>query len=103
MKPLTSNNPKGGFMIRSKIQKYEMLARAAEFAARNVSLFPKKTAAAELVKQLQAVVKTLSEAKASQAAARDQMRTSRNQRLAKLEELRSQVEAIHQTATALEI
>ena len=88
-------------MIRSKIQKYEMLGRVAVFAARNVSLFRKDTVAVELVKDIETVVEKLSESKASQAAARDQLRTGRNQRLAKQESLRSQVEAIHQTAEAL--
>ena len=88
-------------MIRPKIQKYEMVARVADFAARNVSLLPKKTAAVELTKDIQSAVEKLSEVKASQVAAKEQLRTSTNQRLAKHEALRSQVEAIHQTAEAL--
>lgn len=90
-------------MIRSKIQKYEMLIRVADFATKNASLFPKQTAGAELVKNLQSVAGKLTETKASQSAAKDQVRTSRNQRLAKLEDLRSQLEAIRQTAAALKI
>jgi uncharacterized phage infection (PIP) family protein YhgE len=90
-------------MIRSKIQKYEMLTRVTDYATKNSSLFPKKTAGAELVKNLQTVAGKLSETKASQSAAKDRVRTSRNQRLAKLEDLRSQLDAIHQTAAALKI
>ena len=63
-------------MKRSKIQKYEMIARVAEFGARNASLFPKKTAAVDLVKDLQATVEKMSAAKAAQSA--DQLRTSMN-------------------------
>jgi phage FluMu protein gp41 len=90
-------------MIRSKIQKYEMLTRVAEFATKNASLFPKQTAGAELVKELQSAARELSEIKASQSAAKEQMRTSGNRRLEKLDDLRSRLEAIHYTAEALEL
>jgi hypothetical protein len=90
-------------MIRSKIQKYEMLARVADFARENASLFPKQTAGDELVKDLHAVAGKLSETKASQIAARNQMRASRSQRLEKQKELSRQLRAIHQTAEALKI
>src|ERR1041385_1265553 len=90
-------------MIRSKIQKYEMLGQVAKFAVETLSLFPKETAAAEVVTDLQSVVEKLSVTKASQQAAKEQVRTSHDQRLATLEELRNRVEAIHRTAGALNI
>jgi hypothetical protein len=90
-------------MNQTKIQKYEMLTRVADFAARNVSLFSKKTAAVELTKDIQSAVARLSQSKAAQAAARDQLRAIRNQRLAKQAALRHQVDAIHDTADALKI
>jgi len=90
-------------MNQTKIQRYEMLTRVADFAARNVSLFPKKTAALELTKDIQSAVARLSQSKTTQTAARDQLRAIRSQRLAKLAALRSQVDAIHETAEALKI
>jgi hypothetical protein len=97
------SNPEGGFMIRSKIQKYEMLTRVADFAARNVSVFPKETAAAELAKDILSAVEKLAQCKASQAAAIEQLRVGTEQRLAKQEALRNQLDAIRQTAKALNI
>jgi hypothetical protein len=88
-------------MKRSKIQKYEMLARVAEFGAMNASLFPKKTAAVDLVKDLQAVVEKMSSARAAQSA--DQLRTSMLQKLEKHETLLRQLKTIYQTAAALNI
>jgi hypothetical protein len=88
-------------MYRSKVRKYEMLARVAEFGARNASLFPKKTAAVDLLKDLQTAVETMSEAKVEQSMAADQWRTSRHQRLEKRETLFRQLEAVKQTAAAL--
>jgi len=90
-------------MIRSKIQKCEMLSRVADFAARNVSLFPTETAAVELTKDIQTAVEKLAQCKASQVGAIEQLRVSTEQRLAKQEALRNQLEAIHQTAEALKI
>jgi hypothetical protein len=90
-------------MIQTKIQRYEMLTRVADFAARNVSLFPKKTAAVELTKDIQSAVARLSQSKVAQTTARDQLRTSRSQRMAKQAALRSQVVAIHETAGALKM
>jgi hypothetical protein len=90
-------------MDKPKIQKYEMLTRVADFAARNVGLFSKKTAAVELTKDIQSAVARLSQSKAAQAAARDQLRAIRSQRVAKQAALRRQVDAIHDTAEALKI
>src|SRR5437763_13558648 len=90
-------------MIRSKIRKYEMLAHVADFAGRNVSLFPKKTVAIELTNDIQAAVERLSETKAAQAAATNQLQTCRIQRQTGREALRGQVLAIHQIADALKM
>jgi len=88
-------------MKSSKIQKYEMIARVAEFGARNASLFPKKTAAVALVKDLQGAVEKMSAAKAAQSA--DQLRTCTRHKLEKHETLLRQLQTIYQTAAALNI
>lgn len=90
-------------MNRLKLQKYEMIARVAEFGARNASLFPKKTAAVKLVKDLQTTVEKMSEAKARQSAAADQLRIITSEKLEKHETLLRQLETIQQTAAALNI
>jgi hypothetical protein len=90
-------------MNRLKVRKYEMIARVADFGARNASLFPKKTAAVGLVKDLQTVVGKMSESRLSQSAATEELRTSTKEKLEKHETLVRQLEAIHQTAEALNV
>jgi len=90
-------------MNRLKIPKYEMIARVAEFAARNASLFPSKTAAVDLVKDLQAAVEKMAEAKAAQFAPTDRVRSGASQKKEKHETLLRQLDAIHRTAAALDI
>jgi hypothetical protein len=69
-------------MNRRTIETYKMLTRVEDFGNRNVSLFPKNSAAAEILKTLGSGVEKLSEASATHASAEAAMREARDARSA---------------------
>jgi len=69
-------------MNRRTIETYKMLTRVEDFGNRNVSLFPKNSAAAEILKTLGSGVERLSEASATHASAEAAMREAHEARSA---------------------
>src|SRR5262245_58795 len=59
---------------------YQMLTRVVDFLTRNVSLFPKSSAATEMLGKLESGVKTLSEAAAARKSAEAAMREAHTAR-----------------------
>ena len=90
-------------MKRQKIQKYQMLARVADFLAKHVGLFPKHTAAVGLLAALQSIVARLSGLAASQVTNNAAIRTGSNARAAARKALRTLLELFNQTAQTLRL
>jgi len=67
-------------MNKREIETYNMLTRVEDFGNRNVSLFPKNSAAAEILKTLGSGVEKLSEAAATHASAETAMREAHDAR-----------------------
>jgi hypothetical protein len=67
-------------MNKREIEIYSMLKRVSDFGNRNVSLFPKNSAAAEILKTLGSGVEKLSEASATHASAEAAMREAHDAR-----------------------
>src|SRR4051812_2880183 len=75
-------------MNRKNTQSYQMLARVTEFARANVGLFPKDSAAAEIIEALESGVSELSEKAGKRISAQTAMRVSGNARTAAKGKLR---------------
>ena len=67
-------------MNKREIEIYSMLKRVSDFGNRNVSMFPKNSAAAEILKTLGSGVEKLSEASATHASAEAAMREAHDLR-----------------------
>jgi hypothetical protein len=67
-------------MNKREIETYNMLTRVEDFGNRNVSLFPKNSAAAEILKTLGSGVEKLSEAAATHTSAETAMREAHDAR-----------------------
>jgi hypothetical protein len=67
-------------MKKREIEIYKMLTRVEDFGNRNVSMFPKNSAAAEILKTLGSGVEKLSEASATHASAEAAMREAHDAR-----------------------
>jgi len=87
----------------TKIKKYEMVTKMADFGARNVALFPKTTAAAGLIEALGAAVTRMSGQASLHFAGAEAIRISNNKKTATIEALKSQIESIVGTARVLKI
>jgi hypothetical protein len=90
-------------MNRKRIQEYRMLTRVVDFGAKHVGLFPKRTVAGDLLAQITAAVTKLPEYATWQVSGHESIRTSSRKRTAAREAVRTQVEAIGQTARALKM
>src|SRR6185295_18390134 len=75
-------------MERKNMQSYQMLTRVAEFANANVGLFPKDSAAAEIIEALESGLSELSEKASKRISAETAMRISGNTRVASRDKLR---------------
>src|SRR5438093_44797 len=74
-------------MNRKNMQNYQMLTRTLEFATNHVGLFPKNSAAAEILDTIKSGVSELSEKGSARVSAESAMRVSRNARTAAREKL----------------
>ncbi len=74
-------------MNRKNMQSYQMLTRTVEFAANHVGLFPKNSAAAEILATMKSGVSELSEKGSARVSAESAMRISGNARTAAREKL----------------
>ena len=74
-------------MNRKNMQNYQMLTRTVEFAANHVGLFPKNSAAAEILATMKSGVSELSEKGSARVSAESAMRISGNARTAAREKL----------------
>jgi len=88
-------------MNRQNMQSYQMLTQVAEFANTNVGLFPKTSAAAEIIEALESGVSELSEKASKQISAETAMRISCNARAAARSKLRGYITHANWIATAL--
>src|SRR5438874_3885300 len=79
---------KGDVMNRKNTTNYEKLARVVEFGKRTVSLFPKDSAAGEILEALDSNVRELSEKTAAHVVAERAMQVSLTARAAARENLR---------------
>ena len=78
-------------MNRKNMHSYQMLTRVAEFANTNVGLFPKNSAAAEIIEALESGVGELSEKASKRISAETAMRVSRNNRIGARDKLRGHI------------
>lgn len=78
-------------MNRESMKSYEMLTRMVGFATTNVGLFPKNSAAAEILKALESGVSELSAKAAAKVSAEIAMRTAANERKASREKLQGYI------------
>ena len=88
-------------MNRKNMQGYQMLTRVAEFANTNVGLFPKNSAAAEIIEALESGVSELSEKASKRISAETAMRISRTTRTASRSKLRGYITRASWIATAM--
>jgi hypothetical protein len=88
-------------MNRKDRQIYEVLTRVADFAARNVGLFPKDSAIAELVTSLESGWKTLSEQDAQRLAAGTAIRSRKSALAGAAGKLRSHMSKVTQLSQTL--
>src|SRR5438045_618933 len=88
-------------MDRPDLQNYQMLTRVVDFGTRNVGMFPKDSAAEEIIGALVSAVSILSEQASSQVNSEASMRTSRVARSAARETLKRKVGLTVQTGRAL--
>jgi hypothetical protein len=82
---------------------YEMLVRIVVFASTHPQYFPKGSAAAGILEEIEAAVQSLSTHQGSQTAGREDGRSSTNARTLARARLRSQLEAISFTAKGLQL
>ncbi len=90
-------------MKSNQIQNYQMFTRVVEFTANNASLFPKSTAAAELLDGLQSTVSELSKQAGAQAASEGALRECRTVREAARKALSRRLALSEQVARALDM
>lgn len=88
-------------MKRTDMQDYQMLTKVVDFAANNVGLFPKTSAAPEIVAALGSAVRQLSDQARSQVSSQAALRVSRNARAAARDALRRRLALSDQVARAL--
>ena len=88
-------------MKSTQIQNYQMLTRVVAFTADHVGLFPKTSAAGEILAGLQSTVGTLAKLAGAQVASEGAMRESRNVREAARESLVRRLELTEQVARAM--
>src|SRR6266705_2146900 len=81
------HSPKEVPMNRKNMQSYQMLTRTVEFATNHVGLFPKNSAAAEILDTMKSGVSELSGKGSTRVSAESAMRISGNARTAAREEL----------------
>src|SRR3989442_3177045 len=74
-------------MNRKNMENYQMLTRTVEFATHHVGLFPKNSAAAEILDTMKSGVSELSEKGSARVSAESAMRISGNARTAAREKL----------------
>jgi hypothetical protein len=92
---------KGDRMKSTQIQNYQMLARVVEFTASNVSLFPKTSAAAEILAGLKSTVNELSKQASAQVASEGGLRECQTVREAARESLTQRLTLTGQVAQAM--
>ena len=90
-------------MKSTQIQNYQMFTRVVEFMANNEGLFPKTTAAAELLDGLQSTVRELSKQASSQVASEGALRECRAAREAARQSLARRLALSEQVARALDM
>src|SRR3989442_1920430 len=78
-----------------------MLTRVVDFGAKRLGLFPERTVAGELLAQITAAVGKLPEYATWQVTGNESVRTSSRKRTAAREAVKTQMDAILQTARAL--
>src|SRR5262249_43527550 len=89
-------------MNRRNIETHQMLTRVAEFASDNIGLFPKNSAAGEIVGALQSGVGGLSQKGSARVSAETAMRASKKFRAASREKLLGYLRRADQIARALQ-
>jgi len=90
-------------MKRQESQTLQMLTNVADLGAKIVGVFPKTTAAAELVEALESGVKKLSDDAAVLASIKADLRSNASARAASRTKLRTCLSVAHQIARALNI
>ncbi len=90
-------------MNTQETKTFEMLTHVADFGAKNVSLFPKITSAAEIVKTLKSGVQKLSDGTTARVSAERAVRTSGSARARARAKLRTCLSRAYQIARALDI
>ena len=88
-------------MNRQNTQNYQMLTRVADFATNYVGLFPKTTAAPDILSALGAAVATLSDQASTRVSAEATIRTNCQTRIAARETLRTRLQRAEQTGRAV--
>jgi len=88
-------------MNRKDTETYEMLTAVAGFASNNVGLFPKTSAAAEILAALETGMRTLSQEASTIASAGNAIRIGRSARKAARENLKATLGHVSRIAVAL--
>jgi hypothetical protein len=88
-------------MIRKNMQDYQMLTKVADYFANIVGLFPKVSAASEILEELQSAVQQLSDQAQAQVSAESAMRVGRNARATARDALKRRLALSDQVARAL--
>jgi len=89
-------------MNRKNTNNYEMLMKVSDFGKQTVSLFPKSSAAAEVIKSLDSTVRILPEKVAARIAAENTMSASLATRIESRENLRRYLIQVSRLAASLE-
>jgi len=90
-------------MRSTQIQNYQMFIRVVEFMAGNASLFPKSTAAAEILKELQSTVADLSKQASAQVASDGELRECQVKREVARQTLARRLALYEKVARALDV
>src|SRR5712671_7512368 len=88
-------------MNRIHVENYKMLTRVADFAARNVGLFPKSSPGVEIQKALASAVRDLAELSTARISAETVMRSGRKDRAVTRDVLKGLLSQANRTARAL--
>jgi hypothetical protein len=88
-------------MIRKDMQDYQMFTKVADYIANNVGLFPKLSAASEILEGLESAVQHLSDHAQAQVSAESALRVGRNSRAAARDALKRRLAQSEQVARAL--
>jgi len=88
-------------MNRKNIQDYQMLTRVVDFATNNMNVFPKTTAAPQIVAALAAAVAALTTQASARVTAQAEIRSNRRAMNGARELLKTRIERAEQTGRAL--